>query len=329
MKHLLLKTLAAIGAASGCVFTVAQATETVWLDSLDLSTMRQGWGTPQVNRSIREQPLSVGGQKFERGVGTHANSTYRLALNGGTERFTASVGRDDAAGGSGSVVFQVLADGKSVFTSGMMKSGQSAKPLAVDLRGVETLLLLVTDAGDGVECDHADWANAQFTVTGAKPAPGVAPYVEGSLVRGSGPAVYLIQSGRRCPIPDGEVFKAKGFQWEKVITLADAEIDAIPIGSPVYYVPSEPVVILTPKPAPAPRLNGPKVYGARPGHPFLYRIPAQGERPMTFSASGCPRGFNLTRTPASSPARPRRAANTTSLFARRIRVAATIVVSSS
>jgi hypothetical protein len=26
-----------------------------------------------VNRSIREQPLSLGGQKFERGVGTHAN----------------------------------------------------------------------------------------------------------------------------------------------------------------------------------------------------------------------------------------------------------------
>ena len=67
------------------------AAETVWLDSLDLSSMKQGWGTPQINRSIREQPLSVGGQKFERGVGTHANSTYRLTLNGGTERFTSSV----------------------------------------------------------------------------------------------------------------------------------------------------------------------------------------------------------------------------------------------
>lgn len=52
-------------------------------------------------------------------------------------------------------------------------------------------------------------------------------------------------------------------------------------------------VILTPAPGPGPRINGPEVYGARPGHPFLYRIPAQGERPMNFSARGLPRGLHL------------------------------------
>ncbi len=56
---------------------------------------------------------------------------------------------------------------------------------------------------------------------------------------------------------------------------------------------TEPSVILTPKPVSAPRINGPKIYGARPGNPFLYRIPAQGERPMTFSASGMPKGLQL------------------------------------
>ena len=231
MKRCLSKSLATAGAAFCGIFSGAQATETVWLDSLDLKTMHQGWGTPQVNRSMREQPLAIGGQKFARGVGTHALSTYRLTLNGGTERFTATVGLDDAAGEPGSVVFQVIADGKQVFTSGVMKSGQPAKLLDLDLRGVATLLLLVTDAGDGVICDHADWADAQFTVTSAKPAPGAAPHE----------APYL----------------------------------------------------LTPKPTPAPRLNGPKVYGARPGHPFLYRIPAQGKRPMTFSASGLPKSLQL------------------------------------
>ena len=43
----------------------------------------------------------------------------------------------------------------------------------------------------------------------------------------------------------------------------------------------------------APRINGPKIYGARPGHPFLYRIPTQGERPMTFSARGLPKTLRL------------------------------------
>jgi alpha-galactosidase len=51
--------------------------------------------------------------------------------------------------------------------------------------------------------------------------------------------------------------------------------------------------ILTPKPSPKPRINGAKVYGARPGHPFLYRIPASGKRPMSFSAKGLPKGLAL------------------------------------
>ncbi|MDB6056995.1 MAG: Alpha-galactosidase [Verrucomicrobiales bacterium] len=51
--------------------------------------------------------------------------------------------------------------------------------------------------------------------------------------------------------------------------------------------------ILTPKPQPAPRVNGPTIYGARPGHPFLYRIPAQGERPMKFSVKNLPNTLQL------------------------------------
>ena len=51
--------------------------------------------------------------------------------------------------------------------------------------------------------------------------------------------------------------------------------------------------ILTP-PAPAtPRINGPKIFGVRPGSPFLYTIPATGDRPMKFSASNLPRGLKL------------------------------------
>lgn len=51
----------------------------------------------------------------------------------------------------------------------------------------------------------------------------------------------------------------------------------------------------TPPPPPAPHLNGPKVYGARPGHPFLYRIPCTGNRPVTFSARNLPASLKLNR----------------------------------
>ena len=56
---------------------------------------------------------------------------------------------------------------------------------------------------------------------------------------------------------------------------------------------AEETVMLTPPPPREPHLNGPLVYGCRPGNPFLYRIPCTGERPMTFSAKHLPKGLTL------------------------------------
>lgn len=51
--------------------------------------------------------------------------------------------------------------------------------------------------------------------------------------------------------------------------------------------------ILTPQPSPKPRINGARVFGVRPGHPFLFTIPATGERPMRFSVKNLPDGLRL------------------------------------
>jgi alpha-galactosidase len=53
--------------------------------------------------------------------------------------------------------------------------------------------------------------------------------------------------------------------------------------------------ILTPKPGPGAKINGPKIYGARPGHFFLYRIPCTGQRPIHFSADGLPASLHLDK----------------------------------
>ena len=53
--------------------------------------------------------------------------------------------------------------------------------------------------------------------------------------------------------------------------------------------------ILTPKPSATPRINGAKIFGVRPGHPFLFTIPATGERPITFAAEGLPAGLVLNK----------------------------------
>ena len=51
--------------------------------------------------------------------------------------------------------------------------------------------------------------------------------------------------------------------------------------------------ILTPPAPDTPRINSAKVFGVRPGAPFLYNIAATGKRPITFSAEGLPKGLKL------------------------------------
>ena len=51
--------------------------------------------------------------------------------------------------------------------------------------------------------------------------------------------------------------------------------------------------ILTPPPPATPRINGPNIFGVRPGAPFLYTIPATGERPLKFAAEALPAGLKL------------------------------------
>ena len=48
--------------------------------------------------------------------------------------------------------------------------------------------------------------------------------------------------------------------------------------------------ILTPPPGEAPRINGASVFGVRPGHPILWRLPVTGVRPMKLSAANLPAG---------------------------------------
>ena len=51
--------------------------------------------------------------------------------------------------------------------------------------------------------------------------------------------------------------------------------------------------ILTPPAPTESRVNGPSVFGVRPGSPFLYTIPATGDRPMEFSVEALPAGLSV------------------------------------
>jgi alpha-galactosidase len=69
--------------------------------------------------------------------------------------------------------------------------------------------------------------------------------------------------------------------------------DAAPVAVDVAPAPVPEKYVLTPKEAPQPKLTGPKIFGVRPGNPFLFTVTATGERPMEFSAGGLPAGLKL------------------------------------
>lgn len=214
----------------------------VYLDELGAQHVTAGWGESRANKSIDGNPLTIAGQLYERGLGTHAESQYRLNLDGQALNLQAMVGVDDEVKKTqrgaerASVEFIISARDKNntkkvLWKSGVMKAGEPAREVRVNLKGFVSLDLVVTDAGDGIGYDHADWCQARIEYAGSRPEP-VKPYA------------------------------------------------------------AEPY-ILTPGAGPEPKINGPRIFGVRPGSPFLFTIPATGERPMTFAAEGLPAGLLL------------------------------------
>lgn len=130
----------------------------VFLDSLEPISSHQDWGTLSKNKSVWGKPITINGKEFLRGLGTHANSSIIYNLDGKYSTFRAWVGQDYAI--SGSVSFEVLVDGEKKWSSGIMKRHDDPKLVEVDITGASKIELVVTDGGDGITGDHADWADA-------------------------------------------------------------------------------------------------------------------------------------------------------------------------
>jgi alpha-galactosidase len=144
----------------------------LWLESLDISKMTQEYGEPHAGHSVDSRPLTLKGKVYPHGVGTHARSEFQVSLQGTATEFLSMVGVDDERTGSGSVTFQVWVDGKLAADSGVMHGGDTPKLLDIKLTGAKRLTLIVGDANDGINDDHADWAGAMLLLApGAKARP--------------------------------------------------------------------------------------------------------------------------------------------------------------
>lgn len=139
------------------------------LGDLPWLSTTNGYGPVERNTSNGESaagdghPITIGGVVHQKGLGVHADSAVEYYTGGSCERVSASVGVDDEKGTKGTVTFEIWADGKKVASTGTLTNADAAEPLSADVSGAQAVRLVVTDAGDGVDSDHADWADATLS----------------------------------------------------------------------------------------------------------------------------------------------------------------------
>jgi len=133
-----------------------------------LRVLRQDHSVLRFGQSCIDTPIRIGNLSFDRGLGTHAHSDIAVAIPEGAKVFEAQVGIDnnhDTQGVRGSVTFGVLADGKEIFRTPIVKGGDAPVPVRVEIpEGAKELVLNVAPTPDGVGHDQSDWADACFVM---------------------------------------------------------------------------------------------------------------------------------------------------------------------
>jgi len=159
-----------------------------YISDLTWISATNGWnGAPKLDKAngdpgVPLKPITLNGTVYAKGIGCHAQSVISYNLAGNYTSFVSDIGIDDevlAAGGGGSVEFQVWGDGKKLYDSGSpyITSGQPSQHVNVSIAGVNTLQLIVL-IGSYKSNDHADWAGAQLVPVSPRPLAGASGVIE-------------------------------------------------------------------------------------------------------------------------------------------------------
>ncbi len=103
--------------------------------------------------------ITVQGSEFKKGLCVSSNSELTYDLDGEYDYFKCVIGHhDDFPEYKGKLKFTVLADGKKIYESAMMRAGDSEE-LDLTVKDVKQLTLIVKD--NGISSSYVVWANAK------------------------------------------------------------------------------------------------------------------------------------------------------------------------
>ncbi|MGW0536882.1 sigma-70 family RNA polymerase sigma factor [Streptomyces sp. NPDC003032] len=109
--------------------------------------------------------LSIADRRYSHGVTVHGESSVTIDLNRSCTTYAAVVGIDDMTMGLGKVRFSVYADGARLWRSPLLKGGDPALPVQVNLTGRTTIRLVVEPHTPFHAVTLADWAQSRMRCT--------------------------------------------------------------------------------------------------------------------------------------------------------------------
>ena len=141
--------------------------ESEYLSDLNWESASAGWKTVRKDNSISDNKLKLLNedktvQTYNKGIGTHSHSEIVYNSNG-YDVFDTWVGVDQAASGQvSSVIFKVYVDGELKAQTDVMRANTPKQRLTVDISNSSKVKLVVEQAQNGTDWDHANWADAKF-----------------------------------------------------------------------------------------------------------------------------------------------------------------------
>lgn len=138
-----------------------ESEEASLVSNWNMEKFSQEWGRPELNKTVDQNQLTLGGEAFKFGIGAHAPSRLKMqvpvSMQGKSFQLSAVIGLDDESVCGDGAVFEIYANHSKVYRSPRLYA-EDRLPLNISIPPSQ-FIELVTIEGENMNCDHTDWAN--------------------------------------------------------------------------------------------------------------------------------------------------------------------------